>query len=149
MRFLGVFLGLSALAALAAASGGEAPCRCGSGGRSGADTVDLGSLEWRFREAGTGDWLPAAVPGCVHTDLLHSGLIEEPFYRDNETRIQWVGERDWEYRAELSVTEELLGRDGVELDFEGLDTYADVFLNDSLLFRADNMFREWKAPDER
>ena len=39
---------------------------------------------WRFREAGKGEWKPATVPGCVHTDLLANRLIEDPFYRDNE-----------------------------------------------------------------
>ncbi len=31
----------------------------------------------------------------------------------------------------------------IELVFEGLDTYADVYLNDSLILKAENMFREW------
>ena len=31
------------------------------------------------------------------------------------------------------------------LVFKGLDTYADVYLNDSLILKADNMFREWSV----
>ena len=33
----------------------------------------------------------------------------------------------------------------LELQFEGLDTYADVYVNDSLLLEATNMFREWRV----
>jgi beta-mannosidase len=33
----------------------------------------------------------------------------------------------------------------VELDFKGLDTYAEVFLNGEKVLSADNMFREWDA----
>ena len=35
--------------------------------------------------------VPATVPGCVHTDLLAAGLIEDPYPDDNETRLGWIG----------------------------------------------------------
>src|SRR5215204_150214 len=54
---------------------------------------------WKFREAGRGGWHAAAVPGCVHTDLLRNGMTEDPFYRDNEKRLQWIGKTDWEYET--------------------------------------------------
>ena len=53
---------------------------------------------WEFRQAGTEEWLPAAVPGGVHTDLLALGRIPDPFVGDNEKRVMWVAEADWEYR---------------------------------------------------
>ena len=46
---------------------------------------------WRFREAGKDSWHTATVPGCVHTDLLTHNLIDDPFYRDNEQKQQWIG----------------------------------------------------------
>jgi beta-mannosidase len=100
---------------------------------------------WEFRRVSKGDWHRAVVPGCVHTDLLDNDLIPDPFYGTNEKDLQWIEREDWEYRAAFDVKKELLARANIELDFEGLDTYADVFLNDSLLFNADNMFREWRA----
>ena len=45
---------------------------------------------WLFSEAGTGQWLPASVPGGVHTDLLAAGRIPDPFVGDNEKRVRWV-----------------------------------------------------------
>jgi len=100
---------------------------------------------WRFREAGKGDWRRAQVPGCVHTDLLASGLIEDPFYRDNERKLQWIGQTDWEYETTFRVAPGLLSRRHVELVFEGLDTYAAVTLNGVRLLDADNMFRVWRV----
>ncbi len=47
---------------------------------------------WEFRQAGTEEWLPASVPGGVHTDLLALGRIPDPFVADNEKRVQWVAE---------------------------------------------------------
>ncbi len=101
---------------------------------------------WEFRRAAEGAWRPASVPGCVHTDLLAAGLINDPFFGTNEKDLQWIENEDWEYRVVFDAAPAFLASDRIEIEFEGLDTYADVFLNDSLLFRADNMFREWKAP---
>src|SRR5689334_15752336 len=100
---------------------------------------------WKFREAGKTEWHAATVPGCVHTDLLNNKLIEDPFYRDNEQKQQWIGKTDWEYQTTFKAGAELLAARNVELVFEGLDTYADVYLNDRPLIKADNMFREWRV----
>lgn len=99
---------------------------------------------WQFHEMGKADWHSATVPGCVHTDLLNNKLIEDPFYRDNEQKLQWIGKTDWEYQTTFNIAPALLARRNVELVFAGLDTYADVFLNDAPLLHADNMFRTWR-----
>jgi len=59
-------------------------------------TVPLDS-GWEFRQtpespgAAETTWRPAQVPGDVHLDLLRNNLIPDPFYRDNEARLQWIG----------------------------------------------------------
>jgi beta-mannosidase len=109
------------------------------------------SSGWRFRavndrdHAGVGDWHAATVPGEVHTDLQAAGLIPDPFYGDNEKRLQWIGEEDWEYRTTLRADTALLARQHIELVFDGLDTFAEVTLNGQPVVKADNMFRAWRA----
>ena len=98
---------------------------------------------WQFRQLGTDRWYGAKVPGSVHLDLMDNRLIPDPFYRDNEKDLQWIGKTDWEYRTSLEITADAFRREKVELVFEGLDTYADVFLNGQEILRADNMFRTW------
>jgi beta-mannosidase len=100
---------------------------------------------WTFRQAGEAEWLPATVPGTVHTDLMANGIIEDPYYRLNEHDVQWVDKVDWEYKTTFNVDGAFSGKDRMELDFKGLDTYADVFVNGDQVLQADNMFREWKA----
>jgi beta-mannosidase len=100
---------------------------------------------WQFREVGKTDWYNATVPGCVHTDLLANKLIDDPFYRDNEKKQQWIDKKDWEYTTTFKVTPQTLARANVELVFEGLDTYANVYLNEQLVLKADNMFRTWRV----
>ncbi|MFC5743330.1 beta-mannosidase [Dyella tabacisoli] len=91
-------------------------------------------------------WHRAQVPGSVQTDLLAAGAIGDPFYRDNEAGLQWIGLTDWEYQLSFDVDAATLQRDHVDLVFDGLDTYADVSLNGSKLLAADNMFRAWRIP---
>jgi beta-mannosidase len=100
---------------------------------------------WLFKQAGGNDWMPATVPGTVHTDLLDNNKIEDPFYRLNELNLQWIDKVDWEYKTTFSVNDTILSRDRIELDFKGLDTYADVFVNGTKVLEADNMFRDWTA----
>lgn len=100
---------------------------------------------WKFREVNKTEWLPATVPGCVHTDLLANKKIEDPFYRDNEKKLQWIGKTDWEYETRFDVSAEMLKRQNLEIVFEGLDTYANVFLNDKPILDAENMFRTWRV----
>ncbi len=102
--------------------------------------------EWKFRKAGDAAWLPATVPGCVHTDLLDNKLIPDPFFRMNELKVKWVENTDWEYKTSFNVSAETAAFTNIDLEFGGLDTYADVYLNDSLILNADNMFISWTIP---
>jgi len=99
---------------------------------------------WQFRQADTQEWLPANVPGSVHTDLLALGRIPDPFVADNEKRVQWVAETDWEYRFSFRVAPDLLSEEQVLLVCDGLDTLATVTLNGQELGRTDNMFRQYR-----
>jgi len=104
---------------------------------------------WTFREATKPPSYPASVPGCVHTDLLRNGLIPDPFFGLNEKELQWIGEKDWIYQTKFDVPLEILNEEKVEIVFLGLDTYAFVTLNDSLILSANNMFREWRIDCKR
>lgn len=100
---------------------------------------------WSFKSTKDTAWLPAQVPGCVHTDLLKQDRIPAPFYGTNEHDLQWIDKLDWEYKSSFVPTAELLAEQVQELHFHGLDTYASVYLNDQLIVEADNMFRIWRA----
>ena len=102
--------------------------------------------QWRVKQADNSkaQWLPAAVPGCIHTDLLAAKEIPDPYYRDNELQVMWVGEADWHYRRTFAVPEEFLQRERVLLRCAGLDTLAMIKLNGRIIGHTDNMFRTWE-----
>ncbi len=95
---------------------------------------------WTFRDCTDKAWLPAVVPGCVHSDLRRAGKIPDLFWGTNEADVQWIEEREWEYRATFSVPADLLKEEKVELVADGLDTVATVRLNGRVIGRTENMF---------
>jgi beta-mannosidase len=107
---------------------------------------------WQFRQAfagggaSNGEWLPATVPGDVHLDLMANKRIPDPFYRDDETKLQWIEQAGWEYQDSFDVSTALMGRANVEMVFEGLDAAAEVYVNDAHVLSANNMFRTWRVP---
>ncbi len=104
---------------------------------------------WEFRQAGKGEWRPTEAPVSIHTALLRHGLIEDPYYRDNEEKVQWIEQEDWEFRATFEVGPTALSRKHVELSFKGIDTHAHIYVNDSLVLETDNMFRTWSVDVKR
>jgi beta-mannosidase len=105
---------------------------------------------WEFHEykgstPNMGEWRNATVPGLIHTDLLAHQLIPDPFYRDNEKKVKWVENSEWEYRKTITAGEAMLKHKNIELVFEGLNTLADVYLNGKDILKTDNMFREWRV----
>jgi beta-mannosidase len=102
----------------------------------------LSGSNWRFRDCASPDWLPATVPGCVHTDLLAAGAIEDPCWGTNELGVQWIEECDWEYRTDFTIDEAVRGEEVVELVADGLDTIATLTLNGRKVGASDNMFAD-------
>ncbi len=118
-------------------------------GLEGSDQSALNQSEVKQTEVNQTEvkqWHPAQVPGVVQTDLLRNKLIPDPFDRDNEFRLQWIGLTDWEYQTVFQADAAELAHDHVDLVFEGLDTFADVYLNDQAILHSDNMFRHWRIP---
>ena len=79
-----------------------------------------------------------------YTDLLRQNLIDDPYIGLNERKVQWIDKEDWIYETRFQVSDAVLDNDSIDLCFDGLDTYADVFLNDTKILEADNMFRRWR-----
>ena len=100
---------------------------------------------WDFKHNKDDAWISASVPGNIHLDLLENGLIPDPFFGQNENDLQWISDEDWVYRMSFTQNKNILSRKNIELCFHGIDTYADVYLNDTKVIRADNMFRPWRA----
>jgi beta-mannosidase len=105
--------------------------------------MDLGGTAWTLQQAGQNEKLPAQVPGDNFSDLLRAGKIPDPYYRDNNTAVQWVAKTGWSYQRTFEVTPQQLAMEHVELVCHGLDTWGTVTLNGTVLGTTNNMFRTW------
>lgn len=106
---------------------------------------NLNSENWSFKKISDSNWLPAKVPGTVHTDLYNNKIIPNPFFGNNEKELQWIENETWEYQTSFKISKEESKNQNTILQFEGLDTYAEVFLNNKKILDANNMFRTWKV----
>lgn len=98
---------------------------------------------WKMHQVGENSWFPASVPGTVYTDLLENGQMEDPFWKDNENKALALMEKDYEYETVFQC-DELRKSKKVWLRFEGLDTIADVYVNEKHVGNAENMHRIWE-----
>lgn len=103
-------------------------------------TSDLAEVPAAIRDTA----VTAHVPGCVHTDLLRAGLIEDPYAGLNETKLRWIGRTDWEYRTRFDVDGQVRDHERVDLVFEGIDTIARIQLNGTHLANTANMHRAYR-----
>ncbi len=100
---------------------------------------------WEFKISKSENWRPAEVPGSVQMDLFRLGDLEDPFYRTNELKYQWVDKENWVYKTSFVLDSSDFAWHSLLLQFEGLDTYAKVQLNGVDILQSDNMFLEHKV----
>ncbi|MGJ6969352.1 glycoside hydrolase family 2 protein [Streptosporangium sp. G11] len=86
--------------------------------------------------------ISAAVPGCVHTDLLAAGAIADPYLDANEAEVGWIGRTEWTYRTTFDWEPD--GHERVDLVCDGLDTVATVLLNGVEIGTTANMHRSYR-----
>ncbi|AEO64472.1 glycoside hydrolase family 2 protein [Thermothielavioides terrestris NRRL 8126] len=105
------------------------------------------STGWEFKCDTDEKWLPVAeVPTNVHIDLMHHGLIPDPFEDTKELEVSWVAERTWHYRTTFPTPSDARTNGAnIDLVFEGLDTFATVTVNDRVVLECDNMFVEHRV----
>lgn len=104
--------------------------------------LSLNNKQWKFREVGTKTFYPAEVPGTIHTDLMNNHLIPNPYFEKGEQQVQWIEEKDWEYVCDFDYTR-VNKNSHYEINFQGLDTYAKVYLNGKPILQSDNMFLQY------
>lgn len=98
---------------------------------------------WKMKRVGDSKEFAAVVPGSVYNDLLLNNQMEDPYYRDNEMKALKLMDYDYEYYTRFVVEKEYFAMDEVLLHFDGLDTIADIYLNNEKISSTANMHRGW------
>lgn len=98
--------------------------------------------QWQLFHSASQEWLPVQVPGDVVTDLLLQGRLKDPFFGTREDSTQWIEHQEWRYRTFVTAPSASHSQ-GYRLRFEGIDTYASLFIDDSLALTTDNAHRQY------
>ena len=88
--------------------------------------------------------LPVSVPGSVYTALLDAGLIDDPYYRHNEHLTREIAYEDFGFEKDFFLTEKELAADFIYLNFDGLDTLCDIYINNKPVGSTKNMHRRYR-----
>ncbi len=88
--------------------------------------------------------LQVDIPSVVQADLYENGLIPHPYLGKVEQDLQWIPQQIWDYSLKFDVDNDIFEKDNIDLIFNGLDTYADVWLNGEKIIRSDNMFVKYQ-----
>jgi beta-mannosidase len=76
----------------------------------------------------------ALVPGEIHLDLMRAGLMEDPNVGNNaRTKCRWPEQHSWWYRTVFELTPDFREHWIQNLVFEGIDLFAQIFVNGKLV----------------
>ena len=80
------------------------------------------------------------VPGSVYSALLANGLMEDPFYRDNEAKALAIMDEEFTFTRTFEYHKNMKKP---LLVCEGIDTLCDLYINGKLVAHTDNMHRTY------
>lgn len=100
--------------------------------------------DWTIKRIKDNTIYDTLVPGSVLSTLQENKVIPDPFVGDNEKYALEVMEEDFEYATSFDCDADFFATDKKELVFEGIDTIADIILNDKTILHAENMHRTYR-----
>jgi len=83
-------------------------------------------------------WIDAQIPEEIHGTLRKAGIIRGHVYSKDTDEEKWIEEADWVYYKEF-YAEGALKAKKVSLEFKGLDTFCDIYLNGVKIGFSQNM----------
>lgn len=99
---------------------------------------------WEMKNLCNDTTVSANVPGSVYNDLLNAGLIEDPYFRDNEYNALEISSNHYAYQRTFEISDEIIKSDMVYLLCKGLDTLCDIYINDTFVSSTNNMHRTYE-----
>lgn len=109
------------------------------------EKVNLNGV-WDLKQIGGEREYRAKIPGSVLSGLLEEKAIPNPYYGRNEYQVRDLFWNDYEFSRKFQVDKSLLDKEQVELVCLGIDTIADIYINNSMVFHVENMHRTWRIP---
>ncbi len=114
---------------------------CSSDSKSTVET--LYPENWLYVKQNKENWRKTYLPVSVQRELLKDTLLKDLFYRTNFLRQRWADSVNWTFKTNLFIPNKIFNKEHIWLVFDRIDTYGEVYLNDSLILKAGNYFKKW------
>ena len=101
-------------------------------------------LNWKFKHPIKNSYIELGKSGSVQQALIESGELPDPFYGLNEEKFSWIEDHQWIFESTFNINDINSSSKFIEIEFPGIDTYAAIYLNDSLLFKSENNFKPYR-----
>ncbi|MFA6426419.1 MAG: glycoside hydrolase family 2 protein [Phycisphaerae bacterium] len=97
-------------------------------------SLTIGSDDFKQVKKSRRPWIPTPVPGDVRQGLIAADKIKEPLLGLNSAQDKWIAEKSWWLRKEFNVSsKDIRASEEIELELNGLDVSASIFLNGNFL----------------
>lgn len=104
--------------------------------------------KWRLKHPKKNIDIEMEVPGSIYGALLKENIIDNPFYGEKEHEMDWIYKSDWELSHKFSVpknrAEALLKKEKILLQFLGIDTFSEIFLNGHSIGATEDMYLSYE-----
>jgi beta-mannosidase len=94
----------------------------------------------RMRDLETGGWMKTQVPSSIYTSLINAGKIDKKQINTHPEKYLHISDKPWIYKKQFDADRELLNSDKIMLVFDGLDTVTQIWLNEKMIGKTENMF---------
>ncbi len=103
-------------------------------------------LIWRYNDtAQHGSWQHAIVPGSIFVSLKNDLFLPNNLYFDHFLqKINFFSNKTWIFKANFDYRYEITKREKVDLIFNGLDTYTQIYVNDNYVGQTDDFFKQYR-----
>ncbi|MFA5293390.1 MAG: sugar-binding domain-containing protein [Phycisphaerae bacterium] len=98
----------------------------------------------RMRDLDEGNWLNCTVPSSIYTNLVEAKVIDGNRLTRNPEEFFPMSLESWIYRKNFSLPANFQKNEKIELVFDGLDTFGQIWMNGKIIGKTDNMFCKWR-----
>jgi beta-mannosidase len=105
--------------------------------------TNLSETTWTLSNDALNISVPACLPSQAHLDLFAAGVIGDPYHDLNDFNLRWIVWQNWTYSSALRGVSGKSNGSSTWLQFNGLDTFADISLCGCHVANTNNQFRQW------
>lgn len=100
--------------------------------------------KWTLRNIDDDITIPGYLPGCNFLDLQNAGIIDDPFWEQNEDQAAGITICDYSYSRAFDLSKSMLEHNTIELVASGVDTLATICINGVEIAKTNNSHRTYR-----